>query len=185
MLQVGLGQSQSDLFLERSHDALYSQTTVGGTQVSNVGRIDTKGVEMALQLYQLFLPGLDLSSSVTYADSEIRKNKGYPDTIGKRQPRVPAWRATLLANYRFDEHWSGAYGARFSGKQYGQLNNSDINGYSYQGFSRYFVTDVRIKYRIDRQWQASLGIDNLNNYQYWAFHPYLQRTVHAELRFDY
>ena len=131
------------------------------------------------------MPGLDLSSSVTYADSEIRKNKGFPDTIGKRQPRVPAWRATLLANYRFDDHWSGAYGARFSGKQYGQLNNSDTNGYSYQGFSRYFVTDVRIKYRIDRQWQASLGIDNLNNYQYWAFHPYPQRTVHAELRFDY
>lgn len=179
------GLLRTTVFLERSHDALYSQTTVGGTQVSNIGRIDTQGVEMALQLDPLFVPGLDLSSSVTYADSEIRKNAGYPDTIGKRQPRVPAWRATLLANYRFDEHWSGAYGARFSGKQYGQLNNSDINGYSYQGFSRYFVTDVRVKYRIDRQWQASLGVDNLNNYKYRAFHPYPQRTVHAELRFDY
>ena len=179
------GLLRTTVFLERSHDALYSQTTVGGTQVSNVGRIDTKGVEMALQLDRLFVPGLELSSSVTYADSEIRKNKGYPDTVGKRQPRVPAWRATLLASYRFDEHWSGSYGARFSGKQYGQLNNSDTNGYSYQGFSRYFVTDVRVQYRIDRQWQASLGIDNLNNYKYWAFHPYPQRTMHAELRFDY
>lgn len=179
------GLLRTTVFLERSHDALYSQTTVGGTQVQNVGRIDTQGVEMALQLDRLFVPGFQLSGSATYADSTIEENDGFPDTIGKRQPRVPAWRGTLLASYRVDAHWTASYGARFSGKQFGQLDNSDTNGYAYQGFSRYFVTDVRVQYRIDRQWQASLGIDNLNNYKYWAFHPYPQRTVHAELRFDY
>ena len=29
-----------------------------------------------------------------------------------------------------------------------------------------------------------VGIDNLNNYQYWNFHPYPQRSYRAELRFD-
>jgi iron complex outermembrane receptor protein len=46
------------------------------------------------------------------------------------------------------------------------------------------VVDARIRYRIDRQWSASFGIDNLNNNRYWAFHPYPQRTYVAELKFD-
>jgi len=29
-----------------------------------------------------------------------------------------------------------------------------------------------------------LGIDNLNNYKYWNFHPYPQRTYLAELKYD-
>jgi iron complex outermembrane receptor protein len=179
------GVLRTTLFFERSRDALYAQTTLGGTQVLNVGRIDTRGVELAFQSGRVFVAGLELSGSVTYADSEIRKNDGYPDTVGKRQPRVPEWRGSLLASYTLDEHWAGSLGARYSGRQFGQLNNSDTNGSAYQGFSRYFVADVRLQYRIDRQWRASFGIDNLNNEKYWAFHPYPQRTLHAELRFDY
>jgi iron complex outermembrane receptor protein len=64
------------------------------------------------------------------------------------------------------------------------LNNADINGYTYQGVSKYFTTDVRIRYQIDRQWSAAFGIDNLNNYRYWNFHPYPQRSYSAELKFD-
>lgn len=50
---------------------------------------------------------------------------------------------------------------------------------------RYFVTDTRMQHRIDRQWQAGLGVDNRRNCRYLAFYPYPQRAVHAELRFDY
>ena len=43
---------------------------------------------------------------------------------------------------------------------------------------------MRVNYRFNKQWSAALGIDNLNNATYWAFHPYPQRTLHAELKFD-
>jgi len=46
------------------------------------------------------------------------------------------------------------------------------------------VVDVRVRYQISRQWSAAFGIDNLNNEQYWNFHPYPQRTYTAQLRFD-
>jgi iron complex outermembrane receptor protein len=46
------------------------------------------------------------------------------------------------------------------------------------------VTDVRLRYRFDKQWSAAIGIDNLGNEKYWAFHPCTQRTVIAELQFD-
>ncbi len=179
------GVLRSTLFIERLHDALYSQPAVGGTRVQNVGRIDTRGVELAVQVQRLLVPGLEFTGSVTYADSEIKKNDGFPDTIGKRQPRVPDWRGNVLASYTADARWSGSLGARFSGKQFGQLNNADTNASTYFGFSRYFVADARLQYRVDRQWLLSVGVDNLNNEKYWAFHQYPQRTFHAELRFDY
>jgi iron complex outermembrane receptor protein len=52
------------------------------------------------------------------------------------------------------------------------------------GVSDYLVADVRLRYRFNRQWTASVGIDNLNGEKYWAFHPYAQRTLSAELKFD-
>jgi iron complex outermembrane receptor protein len=98
---------------------------------------------------------------------------------------VPRWRANLVATYRPDDSWSFTGGLRYSGLQYGTLDNSDPNGYSYTGVSRFLVADVRVQYRIARQWTASVGIDNLGNQTYWAFHPYPQRTFSAELRYDY
>lgn len=181
---LGDGSLRATLFFERSRDALYSQSSVGGNTVQNVDRIHTRGLELALAARGLGRPGLDLSSSLTFADSKIVRNDGHPQTLGKRQPRVPQWRASLLASYAWDPAWSASLGARYSGTQYGQLDNSDSKGFAYQGFSRYFVTDLRLQWRIDRQWRASVGIDNLTNEKYWAFHPYPQRTFHAELRFD-
>jgi iron complex outermembrane receptor protein len=182
--ELGNGSLRATLFFERSRDALYSQPGDGGTTVQNVERVHTSGLELALAAQDLGLPGFDLSSSLTYADSKIARNDANPASVGKRQPRVPQWRASLLASYAWDPAWSASLGARYSGTQYGQLDNSDGNGFAYQGFSRYFVTDLRLQWRIDRQWRASVGIDNLTDEKYWAFHPYPQRTFHAELSFD-
>ncbi len=181
------GVLRMTLFHERTRDALISQPSAGAgspNTVQNVDRVMTKGVELALQAGDVGLQGLDLSGSLTYADSETVRNDALPASVGKRQPRVPAWRASLLARYAIDARWSASFGARYSGTQYGQLDNTDTNGFAYQGFSRYFVTDLRLQVRLDRQWRASFGIDNLGDATVWAFHPYPQRTFHAELRFD-
>jgi iron complex outermembrane receptor protein len=182
------GSVRATLFGERTEDALYSQVdlTAGGTvaTIQNVDRIRTLGVELAGQGRSVVVRGLDIDASVTYADSKTTRNDKFPASVGKWQPRVPQWRASLLASYSPDEHWSGSVGIRYSGRQYGQLDNSDTNGFAFTGFSPFLVADVRLQYRFDRQWRASLGIDNVNNERYWAFHPYPQRTYHAELRFD-
>ena len=43
---------------------------------------------------------------------------------------------------------------------------------------------MRVHYRIDRQYAAAAGIDNLGNCTDGAIHPCTQRTFDAELRFD-
>ena len=191
---LGNGVLRFTLFTEDTRDSLYSQTAFDAvanknvSRVQNIGRIQTQGLEVAYNGFDVLKKGLDLSGSVTYADSVIKENAGFVvmagDTLGKQQPNIPQWRATALVSYRVDEHWSASLGARYSGPQYRTLNNADVNGATYQGVSEYFTTDVRVRYVVDKQWTASFGVDNLNNYQYWNFHPYPQRSYMAELKFD-
>jgi iron complex outermembrane receptor protein len=183
---------RSTLFHEATTDALYSQAIAGTNpivnSVQNIDRLRTIGLELAFETAGLWGQRLDLQGSVTYADSTITANSSYVtvpgDTIGKQQPRVPKWRASALATWHFSEALTASVGLRYGGTQYGTLNNSDPNGKAYQGFSEFFTTDARVHWKIDRQWTASLGVDNLNNAQYWNFHPYPQRTYSAEVRFD-
>lgn len=191
---LGNGLLRLTLFSEDTRDSLYSQTTFDAvanrniSRVQNIGHIQTKGLEVAYNGVDVFKKGLDLSGSVTYTHSLIKENAGFVavagDTIDKQQPNIPRWRATALASYRMDERWSASLGVRYSGPQFRTLNNADVNGYTYQGVSKYLTTDVRLRYVVGKQWTASLGIDNLNNYKYWNFHPYPQRSYVAELKFD-
>jgi iron complex outermembrane receptor protein len=191
---LGPALARLTLFAEYTRDALYTQNVFDPAankrigRVQNVGRIATTGLEAAFNASGWLLKRLDLGASVTYADSTIKENTGYVDTpgdtIGKRQPNIPRWRATLLASYRWDEHWTTTLGARYSGRQYRTLNNADVNGHSYMGVSKFAVADLRVLYRFDKQWSAAFGIDNLNNDPYWNFHPYPQRSYSLELKFD-
>jgi iron complex outermembrane receptor protein len=52
------------------------------------------------------------------------------------------------------------------------------------GVSKYFTVDARALYKVDAQTTLAIGIDNLNNNRYWNFHPYPQRTLHAEIKYD-
>ena len=180
---------RATVFHERTRDALYSQTNVtvfpNVTNIQNVDAIRTTGLELAGHWFDLVAPGLDLDASLTFADSTIRENRNFPASVGRWQPRVPRWRANLVANYRTGEHWSFTAAARYSGRQFNTLGNSDTNSETYTGTSPFLVLDLRTKYRHDRHWSASLGVDNLGNRTYWNFHPYNQRTWAAELRYDY
>ncbi|MGE0799763.1 MAG: TonB-dependent receptor [Lautropia sp.] len=181
-------------FAERTRDALYTQTQFDSvanrnvSRVENVGRIATRGLEIAAQDRDVGRPGLDASGSITWTDSTIRANDGFAalpgDTLGKRQPNIARWRATALLAYRWDERWTTSVGARYSGRQYRTLDNSDVNGFAYMGVSRFFVVDLRVRLRLDRRTVLAAGIDNVGNDRYWNFHPYPQRSYFAELKVD-
>jgi iron complex outermembrane receptor protein len=181
-------------FTEQTKDAIYSQTVFDAaanrniSRVQNVDHIATSGLELAASSEDVLLKGLQLQGSVTYADSKIKSNRGFVntpgDTDGRWQPNIPRWRATAVGTYRFNDRWSGTLGVRYSGRQYRTLNNTDVNGQTYQGVSQFVTADVRLRHRFDKQWSAAIGIDNFNNKKYWNFHPYPQRSYTAELSFD-
>lgn len=183
---LGNGLLRATLFHETTKNALYSQLIPNSTvsRVQNIDKVRTTGVELAYTGQNVFIKGLDLGGSLTYADSKTVADAAFPAAVGKWQPRVPRWRSTVYATYKPDARWSFTAAARYSGRQYSNLDNSDVNAFAYFGASKYFTVDFRVRYQIDKQWSAAFGIDNANNYQYWNFHPYPQRTYTAELRFD-
>ena len=193
---LGNGLLRLTFFNEDVTDSLYSQAVglksdgiTAVNMVQNIDAISTQGLEIAFQGENVMARGLDLSASVTYADSRIKANSSYVatpgDTIGKIQPRVPQWRAIALANYRWDAQLSTSLGVRYSGDQFSTLNNADINGFAYTAASRFTVLDLRARYAIQPKLVAALGIDNLTNTEYWNYHQYPGRTLVVELKYDF
>jgi iron complex outermembrane receptor protein len=192
---LGNGLLRLTYFQEDVTDALYSQAAglkTNGTPVNmvqNIDAISTQGIEIAFQGENVIARGLDLSGSITFADSRIKANSSYVatagDTIDKLQPRVPQWRASALANYHWDAQLSTSLGLRYSGDQFSSLNNTDINGFAYTAASRFTVLDLRARYAIQPKLVAAFGIDNLTNAEYWNYHQYPGRTFVAELKYDF
>mgnify|MGYP006270239791 CR=1 FL=1 len=196
---VGAGLWRTTLFAEHTRDALYSQTVfdpaanLNISRVQNVDRIASTGLEVVYSGSEVGtawgVRGLDAQASLTYANSIIKANTGFVvvpgDTLGRAQPNIPRWRASALVSYRFCPQWVGTMAARYSGPQFRTLNNADVNGFAYQGVSKFFVVDLRARWQIDQRLSAAFGIDNVNNYKYWNFHPYPQRSYVAELKADF
>ncbi len=180
-------------FTETTKDALFTQTifdpnaNANVSRVQNIRKIDSRGVELVGGLNEFGLKGLSLQGNLTYTHSVIKENDGFVsvagDTIGKRQPNIPRWRAGASALYQWNDQWSTSVAVRYSSQQFRTLNNSDLNGNTYQGVSPFLTTDMRVLYRLAPQWTLAVGVDNLANAKYWNFHPYPQRTYHLELKF--
>ncbi|MEP7312990.1 MAG: TonB-dependent receptor [Pseudomonadota bacterium] len=187
--QLDRGVLRTTLFHEDTRDSLYSQVNVaaGGTvaTVQNVDHIRTTGLETVYDVSGVPLSRLDLQASFIYAHSRIVANDNFPASVGKWQPRIPEWRGSLLATWHFGEKWTTTLGARYSGKQFSQLDNSDTNGEAYTGVSRFFTLDARVRYRPTPKLTASLGVDNLNAEKYWNFHLYPMRSYALELSYDF
>jgi iron complex outermembrane recepter protein len=189
------GRVRLTLFEERTNNAIISQTNtvtnannaqVMATTFSNVAAIRMQGVELSGEKNDVAIRGLQLFGSVTYVDSRILSDPtwagtnpltGLPDTVvGKRVPYVPDWRARFGVTYRPNESWAYTVAARYSGKQYSTLDNTDIISHVYGAFDNYFVVDMKVHYVATRNFSFDFGIDNLFNEQYFLFHPFPGRT---------
>ncbi len=183
------GSLRASLFNEVVFDALISQTgqlaALNGTQtlatfVQNVDRTRARGVELAGSRTDI-VPRVDLSGSVTYADAITRADAALPGAVGKLLPSVPHWKATLVATWRPDDKVSLTAAGRYSSRNYGTIDNSDPVGNTYGGFYKYLVVDLRAAIRATERFTLGLGVDNVNNDRYFLFHPFPQRTLHADV----
>jgi iron complex outermembrane recepter protein len=182
------GNLRLSLFDQHTDNFLTSQLnlTTNVNRVQNIGRTRITGAEAAYEAVDVLVPGLDINGSLTYTDSEILSDPGNPALVGKKVPRIPDWRASVFASYRFDEHWTGSLGLLYSGLQFGNLDNSDTNHNDTGSLSKYTTADVKLGYRFSKLIRASFGIDNLTNESYFIGpHPFPKRTYQAELRVDY
>ena len=184
------GLARVSLFREDRYDALISQTNVSSvgassSYVQNVDHVRIHGIELATELKNVMIPKLDVVANATLIDSEILKNDAAPSYINKKVPRIPRQLYKAVATYRVSEDFTMSLAARYSGRQFIQLDNSDINPETYQGASRFLFVDAKANYKFKDRWTASLGVDNIFNDQAYVHHPLSQRTGYAQIKFDY
>jgi iron complex outermembrane recepter protein len=195
------GLLRVSLFNEEKYDALISQSLTTGSAipydtgtctnadgcsfVQNINHIRTTGIEFAADWQDAFVHGLDLMGSLTLTDPDIVKNKAAPDTEGNKSVRIPRSMIKLVATYHQGDNLTYSLATRYSGRQYNSIDNTDVNPDTFGGASKFFVMDVKANYKFAKNWTASAGVDNLNNYKSYVFHPYPQRTGYLQVKFDY
>ena len=193
------------------NNGMYQYTSV----VNNIGQTDAYGIEFSGNQSDVGIDGLDLFGSATWTDARITNNSAsdkalqnaiaidqanggttynqniannpgnYNPSTGALMPRIPQWRATFGATYKINDQLSTTVNGRYSDASFCSLNNSDINHKTYVGVGGYFVVDTKVNYKINKQFTLSGGIDNINNENYWIYHPFPQRTYMAQLKFNY
>jgi iron complex outermembrane recepter protein len=194
------GLFRASLFHESKFDALISQVVGNGNAIpfgtgtcaaitcsfiQNIDHVRTNGIELSSIWEDVGIHGLDILANATFTDAEILRNSINPATNGKTPVRIPKQQYKMAATYHQNENLTYSLAARYSGRQYNTIDNSDSNPDTFGGTSKFFFVDVKANYRFANRLTASVGVDNLNNYQAYVFHPYPQRTGYLQLKFDY
>ena len=102
-------------------------TATGLTEFHTAGKVRSRGVETSYSGQDVLIRGLDLLASVAYTQSKIIANAQNPATVGKYFYRIPLWRADIAATWHIDERAALTLAARYSGRQYNTLTNTDTN----------------------------------------------------------
>ncbi|QBR00693.1 TonB-dependent receptor [Paraburkholderia pallida] len=174
------------LFQDDVKNTIFSQTDTtvipNVTNFQNIGKVRSRGVETSYQGQDVMLRGLDLAANVAYTQSKILANAQNPASVGKYFYRIPLWRANLVATYRFDARNALTLAARYSGRQYNTLTNTDTNPNVFGGTSTYTVADIKYTFRPTKKSEIGVGIDNLFDARYFVYHPYPGRTYYIEAK---
>ncbi|ADG18335.1 TonB-dependent receptor [Paraburkholderia atlantica] len=180
------GVFRLSLFQDDVKNTIFSQTDTtvipNVTNFQNIGKVRSRGVETSYSGEDVFARGLDLLASVAYTQSKIRENAQNPASVGKYFYRIPLWRANLAATYHFDARAALTLAARYSGRQYNTLTNTDTNPNVFGGTSTYTVADAKFTFKPTKLSELGIGVDNLFDAHYFVYHPYPGRTFYVEAK---
>ncbi|MDR6471488.1 iron complex outermembrane receptor protein [Paraburkholderia graminis] len=174
------------LFQDDVKNTIFSQTDTtvipNVTNFQNIGKVRSRGVETSYSGENVFVRGLDLLASVAYTQSKIIANAQNPASVDKYFYRIPLWRVNVAATYRFDERAAVTLAARYSGRQYNTLTNTDTNPDVFGGTSSYTVADAKFTFRPTKLSEVGIGVDNIFDARYFVYHPYPGRTFYLEAK---
>ena len=69
----------------------------------------------------------------------------------------------LGVTYRPNDSWAYTVAARYSGKQFSTLDNTDIIPHVFGAFDNFLVVDMKVHYNATKNFSFDFGIDNLFN----------------------
>ena len=178
---TGFGEWVGDALLSQTAPLTPTSTTlVSFTQ--NIDQTRVLGVEAVGEQDDVLVEGLDLTGSVLYTDPVVTSDPTFAEAVGKQVTQVPKWRATAVATYRATPRLTLTAAVRYSSRVFATINDEDTVTHTFEGFDPYLVADFRAAYQLTPHVMAAVGVNNVNNDNYFLFHPFPQRTVFGELK---
>ncbi|MES2353338.1 MAG: TonB-dependent receptor [Pseudomonadota bacterium] len=184
------GKVRFSIYEDEVRNTLFSQllnpsgTTTVQT-IQNVDRVRTRGAEIAYNRENIAVQGVEINASLAYNHAITLENANNPASVGKRFYRIPLWRADLVGIYHQTPALAYMLAARYSGRQYNTLDNSDTNPTTFGGTSNYTVFDAKLTFAPRNDIKLGIGIDNITDRRYYVYHPYPGRTVYGEAKYSF
>ena len=180
-------------FRQAVDDTLFGQTVlvpsaadpnipVSQSLITNIGQVETWGIDAILAAENILVPGLAFDGNVSWIDATITDNPLNPALEGNRFPRVPEWRANASLRYRVSPMLDLAANFRHQSTPERNLENSaNSRCDTYYCVSPFSFVDLKSSLHFAR-FDLDLGVDNLLDEKAFVFHPYPGRTFVASLR---
>ena len=180
-------------FRQAVDDTLFGQTIlvpspidpdvpVSQSLITNIGEVETYGIDFIVATEDLFIPGLSFDGNVSWIDAKITDNPLNPALEGNRFPRVPEWRANASLRYAVSPMLDLAANVRHQSTPERNLENSASSRCdTYYCVSPFTFVDLKSSIHFGR-FDLDLGVDNLLDEKAFVFHPYPGRTFVASLR---
>ncbi len=186
---IAYGHVRVNLFTETIKDVIeaQSETLPGGVTVRTFIPLDevrTSGAEFIANASGLLLHNLDFRFNATYTDSEIRRNRVDPSIVGNRFPRMPTWRANLLATYHLTSDWNLGLNYQYASNSFGRNDNRDVARGVMGAQDPYSRLGFRTTYGFSSGLSIGAGVDNLTDERSYVAHPWPGRTWYLNLSYN-
>ncbi|MFZ4536954.1 TonB-dependent receptor [Propionivibrio sp.] len=150
-------------------------------QQNNVAGAKIHGVELSGELP--VTRWLSINASYTYTGAVITSDGGLnTGMVGKRISNVPKNMASFGLDARQGD-WQGVISTRYIGEVYGSSDNlnTDVVKDVWTGYSKYWLTDMKIGYQINKTFLTNIAVSNLLDKKYYAYYPMPGRSVNIDV----
>lgn len=150
-------------------------------QQDNIAAAKIRGVELSGEMG--ITAWLRASASYTYTGAIITSDSGLnTGMVGKRLSNVPKNMASLGLNAKYGE-WTGVISTRYTGEVWGSSDNlnTDVVKNAWTGYSKYWLTDMKVGYQINKNFKAGFAVNNLFDKKYYVYYPMPRRNVAVDL----
>jgi iron complex outermembrane receptor protein len=190
---LGDGYVKAAIYRTKLKDMLYRRVVasdgsydyLGGvpitelSRMTNAGEARMKGIELSGEIP--VTSWLRTSASYSWTDARLTKDEMGTSLEGKYMINVPKNMASLGFDAKWRD-WHANLTTTYIGLIYTQPNNSDRKKNVPGGMSKYTLSNLRVGYRIDKNFEATLAVNNLFDKKYYELYLMPRRNVALELR---
>lgn len=146
--------------------------------MTNAGEARVRGIELSFET--ALTRWLRAMGSYTYTDSKITRDESGTDLQGKVLRYVPKNMAFLGLDAHWQD-WRAQINTTYTGLQYSNEDNSDVVKNVFGGVSKYWLTNLRVSYQINKNFKVAVAINNLFDKKYYEYYLMPGRNAAIEL----